>query len=191
MATQNHADQRFINGIRDNNSVVLNEIYATCTTSVIKLIHQNNGTQDDASDVFQEALIVIIKKLRREEIIQTCQFKTYFLSVCRFVWLKKLRIKDNKLGTLDPELGLISTIDIEEMVIKRERHNFYLKKMKELGAECQKVLKMYGDGKSMLEIAEELGYKTQVYARKRKYKCKGKFLNLIKKDIRYSEFIEQ
>ncbi|MFK7948039.1 MAG: RNA polymerase sigma factor [Saprospiraceae bacterium] len=191
MATQNHADQRFIKGIKDNNPVILNEIYEICTTSVIKLIRQNNGTEDDASDVFQEALIVIIKKVRREEIILTCKFKTYLLSVCRFIWLKKLRIKDNHLGTLDSELGLISTIDIEEMVIKRERHNFYLNKMKELGTECQKVLRMYTEGKSMLKIAETMGYKTQVYARKRKHKCKEKFLNLIKEDVRYSEFIEE
>lgn len=191
MTPQNHPDQRFIKGIKDNNSQILEEIYATCTTSVIKLIQQYKGTSDDASDVFQEALIVIVKKIKREEIILTCKFKTYFISVCRFVWLKKLRKKDNHLGTLAPELGLMSTTDIENMVIKKERHNFYLQKMKELSTECQQVLEMHVKGKTMSQIAEVLGYKTSVYARKRKFKCKERLLNLIKQDARYSEFIEE
>lgn len=91
--------------------------------------------------------------------------------------------------TLDPELGLIDSTDIEMMIEKRERHTFYRQKMKELGAECQQLINLYVDGKKMKEIAKIMGYKTAVYARKRKLICKERFLNRIKQDKKYSEFI--
>lgn len=189
MLQKEHPDQYIIKGIIREDPKVIKEIYKTCSKPVINLVKRNNGSMQDAEDVFQETIIIILKKAKRSEIILTSKFTTYFLGVCRFVWLKKLREKDNKMVTLDPNLALIDSTDIETMIEKRERHTFYLQKMKQLSAECQQLIGLYVDGKKMKEIAKVMGYKTAVYARKRKLICKERFLNRIKQDKKYSEFV--
>ena len=40
-------------------------------------ILNNNGTYDDARDVFQEAMITLYEKAKSESFVLTCQIKTY------------------------------------------------------------------------------------------------------------------
>src|SRR5438105_1297170 len=58
---------------------------------VQSLVINNNGTTDDAKDIFQEAMIVLYEKARSGTFELNCQIKTYVYSVCRRLWLKKLQ----------------------------------------------------------------------------------------------------
>ena len=57
---------------------------------VQSLIINNNGTADDAKDIFQEAMIVLYEKARSGTFELSCQIKTYVYSVSRRLWLKKI-----------------------------------------------------------------------------------------------------
>jgi len=64
-----------------------------------------------------------------------------------------------------------------------------LDKLKEISAGCRQVLELYTQGKKVKEIAKIMGFKSEGYARKRKFKCKEQLINRIKQDSRYEEFI--
>lgn len=189
MLQKKHKDDRYIQGIRSNNSVILEEIYQKHSKAIIKLVIDNNGTIDDARDVIQESLIVIFKKARDKDFQLTSSFLTYFYAIARHVWWKMLKKKRSNEVSIDENLGLIEESNVEAAIHKREKHSFYLSKLKELGDQCQQLLQYHTQGKKVKEIVQLMGFSSEGYARKRKFKCKEQLIKLIKKDQKYQEFI--
>jgi DNA-directed RNA polymerase specialized sigma24 family protein len=54
-----HSDQRYITALVENDQRLIAEIYQRYAGKVKGMILTNNGSEDDAADVFQEALIDI------------------------------------------------------------------------------------------------------------------------------------
>ncbi len=79
-----------LNGIRRNDTIVLQYIYKNFYSKINFFIKKNSGDDDDANDIFQEAIIIIFRKLKANELVLDCTFETYLYSVCRFLWLKQL-----------------------------------------------------------------------------------------------------
>ena len=67
-----------------------------------------------------------------------------------------------------------------EDILLNEQYRLYRKHFRKLGKDCQKVLEMYFDKVSMAEIARRMGFASEGYAKKRKFKCKEKLIQLIK-----------
>ncbi|WP_245584985.1 RNA polymerase sigma factor [Psychroserpens burtonensis] len=72
----------FKNGQREKAFKKLYHLYSR----IEKLVLSKGGSKDDASDVFQEALIILIRNLETTGFKLTSSFYTYLYSVSRFVW---------------------------------------------------------------------------------------------------------
>ncbi len=190
MATPKESDLRYLKGILKGNSKVLEEIYEKYGAAVFKMVTTNNGTINDVKDVMQESIIIIYKNTKKDSFKLTSSFFTYFYAVCRNVWLKILKENTKHTVTFIGDLELIDDTNIEQSIIKRERHQFYLKKLSELSASCRQVLELQMAGKRMKEIATIMGFKSEGYARKRKFQCKENLLNRIKQDVRFTELTQ-
>ena len=59
--------------------------------SVTKYIKANNGTVEDAKDIFQDALVVLYKKIHTGGFVLTVPLKTYLQAVVKNCWLQELR----------------------------------------------------------------------------------------------------
>src|SRR5688572_33002967 len=57
---------------------------------VQSMVINNNGSSDDAADIFQESMIVLYEKVKTGHSELHCQLKTFIYAVCRRLWLKKL-----------------------------------------------------------------------------------------------------
>src|SRR3989339_1281700 len=98
-----YTNLELLNGILRNDTIVLQYIYKNFYSKINFFIKKNNGDDDDANDIFQEAIIIIYRKLKANELVLDCTFETYLYSICRFLWLKQLEkrkiekesIKDN------------------------------------------------------------------------------------------------
>lgn len=56
-----HTDQRYIEALLANDSVGIREIYERFAGRIAVFVRQNNGSTDDAKDIFQEALVAIAR----------------------------------------------------------------------------------------------------------------------------------
>ena len=66
-----------------------------------------------------------------------------------------------------------------------KRISLYREKWMELPTDARRVLEMfYFKGMNMKDIAREMGYSSEGYARKRKYQCMNKLKQLIRNDTR-------
>ncbi len=59
-----------------------------------------------------------------------------------------------------------------------------------LKTECQKVLNMAIKGYEYSEIARKMKYKSEEYARRKKYLCKEALIKIVKADPEYSDYTD-
>ena len=88
----NYTDAQILKGILRHDNLILQYIYKQYYYKVNYFIKKNQGSEDDASDIFQEAIIVIYRKLKENDLIfEKSSFQGYLFSVCRFFVVKATR----------------------------------------------------------------------------------------------------
>jgi DNA-directed RNA polymerase specialized sigma24 family protein len=88
-------DQKIIELLRTGESgLALNSLYKHFPM-IRKLIRSKGGNTKDAEDIFQEALIILIRKAKDKDFKLTAQLSTYLFSVCRFLWNDQLKRLSN------------------------------------------------------------------------------------------------
>ena len=162
-----------LEGLAKNDRKAVETIYGRHFGMVQSLIINNNGSSEDARDIFQEAMIVLYERARSAEFELSCQLKTYLYSVCRRLWLKRLHHAGKFSAQLD---NLEDTVPVEEELEDHERKNDdYLlmeQAMSKIGEPCKSLLDAYyRDKKNMQDIATEFGYTNADNAKTQKYKC--------------------
>ena len=162
-----------LKGLAQNDKSAIEAIYRENYAVIQAFILNNNGSVEDARDIFQETMIVLYEKSRLETFSLNCQIKTYVYSVCRRLWLKRLQ-QLNKFSTQVESLE--ETVPVEEEIEEHEKKNndFILMEnaMNKIGEPCKSLLDgYYLQKKSMQEIAEDFGYTNADNAKTQKYKC--------------------
>ncbi len=188
-----YSDEEIIVGLKRRDNQTLQHIYDSHYDFVHQLIINNSGSDDDAEDVFQEALIVIFKRLRDDEQFElTSAFGTYIYSVARFIWLKKLR-DQRKMDITELNREMEDYIEFEEpppVQDKDLRMAIYQRSLIQIPEDCQNILKMTAKNIKAKDIAEKLGFRSDSYVRKRRHFCKEFLVNKIKEDTEYRSMFE-
>ena len=172
MSTQEQ-ENLLLKGLAQNDKSSIEAIYRENYSMIQAFILNNNGSVDDARDIFQEAMIVLYEKSRLESFSLNCQIKTYVYSVCRRLWLKRLQ-QLNKFSTQVDSLE--DTVPVEEEIEEHEKkdNDFTMMEhaMAKIGEPCKSLLDgYYLQKKSMQEIAADFGYTNADNAKTQKYKC--------------------
>jgi RNA polymerase sigma factor (sigma-70 family) len=172
-----------IEGLRKRDNGVLRFIYKTGFLSIRNMVMVNNGTEEDAKDIFQESLIIAFRKFKENENYTIrCSFQTYIYSIARHLWLKHLRISRDNLKNFKENHDFIEFEEPEPASAEELRFALYQKVFMELPPDCQKIMKLSLDGVSHKEIASMLGYKSENYIGKRKHFCKEYLIKRIKEN---------
>lgn len=182
------ATEQILKGIREHDTKVLKWVFEKNLPPVRRHVLKNSGTAEDAEDIFMDALEVVYRLLKKNKIHLTCAFGTYLFSICKNLWLKKLRRKkvEKRVTHNGFDVSIPGETPEEEMT-NVKRILLYREKLMELPADARRVLEMfYFKGMSMKDIAREMGYSSEGYARKRKYQCMQRLKQLIRDDSRYN-----
>jgi RNA polymerase sigma factor (sigma-70 family) len=166
-------EKQLLEGLAKNDRQAIETLYKDHYKMVQSLIINNNGTADDARDIFQEAMIVLYEKVKTGAFELNCQIKTYLYSVCRRLWLKRLQQSQKYSGEID---SIAEVVPVEEELEAQEQRNTEFltmeKSMNSLGEPCKSLLEAYYlQKKSMVEIASGFGYTNAENAKNQKYKC--------------------
>lgn len=163
----NYSDSELIPMIARSDSEAFSFIYKSHFNMVRNLVEKNSGSSDDASDLFQEVLIIIYEKIRDNKLFLTCSLKTYIYSVARNQWMKKLSY-NKKFTTFNNFEQFVSVGDEVEFSPEFEIKNL----LNDIGEACRKLLILfYYRKKSMEEISLQLNYANSDTVKNQKYKC--------------------
>ena len=165
-------DHILLQGLAQNDKKAVETIYKDNYNMVQALIINNNGSADDAKDVFQEAMIVLYQKVQSGTFELNCQLKTYVYSVCRRLWLKRLA-QQNRFSIHEGHEEIASVEDDVEEHERRDAEFVHMEKaLSNLGEPCKSLLEaFYIKKRGMQEIAASFGYTNADNAKNQKYKC--------------------
>jgi RNA polymerase sigma factor (sigma-70 family) len=166
-------EKELLDGIAGNDSRAIEKVYREHFGLIQNFILRNNGSYDDARDIFQEAMLVLYEKSKQSHFTLTCQLKTFLYSISRRLWLKRLQ-QSNRFGVLADNLE--DVVPVEEEIEEKEKldADFGMMDgaMKSLGEPCKSLLEAYYfEKKNMVEIADQFGYTNADNAKNQKYKC--------------------
>lgn len=178
-----HPDYIYIKALAENDTFVLNRLYKKFSPKIIAFVKNNSGNESEAQDLFQEALIAIFHKAVDGNFVLSCPFDAYLFMVCRNKWFNILKSKGKKEVTFVEPNTFNNNKQIEklseETVIEDDKQKLFDKKLLEISAKCQEVLKLSWAGNAMDKVAELLNV-SYGYARKKKSECMKRLTTIIK-----------
>ena len=162
-----------LEGLAKNERQAIETIYKQHYNMVQALIINNNGSIDDARDIFQETMIVLYEKARSGTFELNCLLKTYIYSVGRRLWLKKLQQQQKFVPEMN---GIDEVVPVEEEIEAHGERNMEFQTMEKamlnLGEPCRSLLDaFYLQKRNMTEIAGHFGYTHSDNAKNQKYQC--------------------
>ena len=167
-----------LNGEQDK---ALKELYTEVMPMARKYILRNSGTTDDAFDVFQDSLLILIRYVREKKYDATIPVTNFLLSVCRNLWINKAKKKGNNHKALNDNFDMVSSENLEKDLISNERKKTLEHLIDLLGERCQRIMKLvFYEEMSMKNIAIEMGLSGEDVAKSSHYKCKQKLIEIIK-----------
>jgi len=174
MSKATYTDLEFIEGLRNNQDVVLRALYRKYYNLVLKYVVNNSGNSEAAADVYQETIIVLYENVQKPGFELNCQLQTFIFSIARRLWLKQLRNNGHTLRLKEEEEE--DVVDVSEELSDHLKKESDIEKMnacmEELGEPCKTLLKdFYVYKLSMEEISEKFGYTNADNAKTQKYKC--------------------
>jgi RNA polymerase sigma factor (sigma-70 family) len=166
-------DSEIVFGILNNSESAIKRLYVAYFPMVMQLIVNNNGTPDDAKDIYQEAIIVLYNKVKKGDFELNSKLKTFIYSVCRRLWLKRLSQMNRYGGDIHDFQEYLS---VEDDVEQQGERDIQFTKMQSalqlLGEPCKTIIEdFYIHNRSMQDICESFGYTNADNAKTQKYKC--------------------
>ena len=178
-----HPDHKFIEALRQNDSVLIEEIYSRYAVLIKQLVIKNSGTETDAADLFQDVLIELHRKATQQQFVLTCPFDAFLYLVCRNRWINQLHKRKGHTVTIEGDEGFNLNEDVfenyEVLLLKEKRKDLLEEKLAELGEGCRNLLSLAWSGKPLQEVAAVLNF-SYAYVRKKKTECMSKLISLVK-----------
>ncbi len=165
-------EAELLKGLAKNDTKSIETIYKDHFNMIRLMVLSNNGSGDDAADIFQEAMIVLYEKACSDEFSLQCQLKTFIYSICRRLWLKKLKQNGKYFFSESLEETVPVEVELNDHEEIQSDFNLMESAMQKLGEPCKSLLEAYYiHKKQMQEIAADFGYTNADNAKTQKYKC--------------------
>ena len=181
-----YTDQEIIKGLKSGESYAVKYLAKDYLPVIRYYISKNNGNEEDAKDIFQDALYIVIEKIHNNDFVLQGTLSTYIFAICKNLWLMAL---DRQKAAKNYELRRLADHidnDFTESVDHVFYENIFRQCFEAMDQVSQKILKMYWMEISPSEIADKLGY-SYGYVRKKKSECMKELKNRI---IEHPDFNE-
>ncbi len=186
-------DSEIIEHIRKETSQtdeVLKYVYQLNFESVKRYIVNTGGTEEDAKDTFQDALVVFINAVKRRNFERRSSIKTYVFAITKNLWLKELRqtgkFSFTEIDLVDEQLPEENSIEITDKIALLN------KAMMDLSEECRTLLlDFYYKKSSMRDLMAKFGLGSEQAAKNKKYRCMSKLMTLCEKSGLTNESLSQ
>ncbi len=184
------SDRAIVEGLKLNSDYIIKHVYQEFFPTIKYLIKKNTGNEEDAEDIFQESLIVVLKNVQKEDFYLSCSFLTYLYSISRNLWMQRLKAKKKDKLNMDildvffdfPDVNSAELAETEQL-----RYRIYREHFNAMEKDCQRILLLSMQKFSSKDIADTMGYGSENYAKTKKYNCKERLKRSIMGDPRIQD----
>ncbi len=188
---ENELIQKLKHGSIHESENIFRSLYKDHYEMTKQLVLKNNGTLEDAKDVFQEVIIAFYHKAKQEDFELSCKVSTFLYAMSRNQWLKRLRDRKRIVNMVDTASFDIAIEDNWQDDTEYSEHQIAIAELlKNSGERCLKILKaFYFEKKSMKKIAENQGYSSEQIARNQKVRCMKKIKAAVMQNENYKNYL--
>lgn len=130
-----------------------------------------------AEDIFQEALLIYVRKRESSDFELTVEPFFYVRNTCKLLWYNQARKEQKQIST---ELHENIEASDDQWFEKEMKIREVESTLEKLGAQCQELLQLfYGLGWNMVDIAKKIGLRNDKVAKAQKYRCLQKAKELM------------
>lgn len=176
-------NEALLQKIREGDERSLAPVYEANRKPFIRWAMWNFKCDDyDAADIYQRAFAIFYFNVKDGKLLTlSSKVETYLFAIGKRLFLEKQRDKNSQNVRLE-DVQEASQLDVS--YFDKESHNqrqYVVENLLgKIGEACSQVLKMYYYHRfSMDAIAEEMGYKNDLVAKKKKYECLQKIKSMV------------
>lgn len=142
-------------------------------SKIESIVIKYGGQSSDFDTIFNNTLMQFLKTVINNKNLEIkSSLHSYLCGVAKFNWLNTFK-KENKhrSESLEDQYDLSIDSTPETLLIDQSKSTLISELLDNLGKNCKEVLMYWANSYSMVEIAEMMDYKSDMMARKKKYKC--------------------
>ena len=83
-------DQLILKRIQSRDESALDLLYKENYRALTRMIMKKGGSEEEAADIFQDALVVFWQKANEKDFVLTAKISTFLYSVCLNLWRKEI-----------------------------------------------------------------------------------------------------
>ncbi len=161
-----------LSDLKTENNFAFGNLYQSNFGKISKFVQNNSGNQADAEDLFQDAMMVLVEKLRQDNFQLTASMDTYVYAICKNLWFKKLRDKNHELSLDELQSNNFQMSNSDSI----ENEKTYLEKLKgyllKITEHCNRLINdIFFNEKAIEQIQKDYSYSTRHNAQNQKHKC--------------------
>ena len=150
-------------------------------TKVEYVALKHGGQKVDFDLIFNSTIMQFVKTVinNKDFSIQSSLY-SYMSGITRYIMLNDLK-KTNRHRTedIDDQNNIKTEHTPESLILDQSKVDQLDELLQKLGKNCKEVLMHWANGYSMKEIAVMMNYKSDMMAKKKKYKCFKELLNYL------------
>ncbi len=186
MQVNQYSSEEILIRLRQGDRDVLVELYKANETMIFKYIKDQNGRNEDAEDLLQEALVVLWNNAKNPNFELTAKPSTYLYAIVKNLWLKS--VEKNKRLTSEDQIPL-NVHSVQQETDKTMDHSIVRKMLNQMGETCRQVLLMfYYDGLDMQTIAKANNFANSDVAKAKKHQCLKELEKQVKLKFQSTDF---
>lgn len=180
-------DDYFLQSLVNGNNKGISKIYELIYPKIKNYILKRDGSEDDAKDIMQKALIQLSVRAQNKNFKITSSFEGYFMTICKNLWIRE--VKKSKLKVTNAKvIDLVSDdMDIAMSIHEQKKWELFKEKLSKVSDNCRELLMLVFKKTSYKKIADLKNYASENTVKQRIFKCKAKLKEAIQADRRYME----
>lgn len=187
-----YTDSQIIHIFKERDELGIEKVYKYLYKLVYPIIDsfvKNNGgiNEDDTYDLFTTSFLVLYENVKKGHFKGDSTLSTYFISICRMLWLKKLRERSKnreiELDEVMQEVLMDTTNNVEQSLLYQEeessKRKIVRKIFNEMSISCKEIIYYhYFSNMPQEEIAHKLGFKNAQTVKSAKSRCLKKMIEI-------------
>ena len=169
-------------------------MYNAWSDKAIGRIKKYNKNIADAEDIVHDAFVVLENHIRNKKYKPTGKLEYFFYGICKWSNISRLQ-RERKKKVVVPDDGnlpeKVDGIDPEVKMIKQQWKDVVTGLLNMLQKTCRDILRLYMEGYSMKDIAEELDLENADKVRYKLFACKKRMRKLITDNPSLNDYLKR
>lgn len=176
-----HSDQQYIEALRHQDQAGIRAIYQQHARAAARWVGQRGGSEADAQDIFQEALMTVYEKALDPAFVLTCPLGALLHLIWSRRWVDRLRRSgresevrnmEERRYTLEESAGDADLLSIAEDALAEEaRQQRLAQTFGQLSELCRQLLTLLSNGAPARDASEQLQLNSVDTLYRRKNAC--------------------